>query len=162
MLWNGDFSVGHKYDYCYSLEVKEAEQFMGMTVTTGEGVCRNNSDFLRDVMVALGYEAYSISNSMYDTDENKVDYDNHKYTLIYDEGKYFIFDLTNRVVLEFENICFTKDIDSGRLKANLNLLDNWINDRIDAKNVIRLIIDTLINSEEYNSEDIKQSITSVL
>lgn len=162
MLKNGLFSYNHTF--CYSENLVEVYTFKGMTVATGKGVCRTEGYFLCDVLKAMGYDAYPIYNSIYKTEEEKASISkspNHLFVLIHEGDKYFIYDITNDLFFDIEGFNYAEAND-GQIKSDLNMYVSWLKSNVDTKTVFKLLVNSLVNADEYDEEEIRESADNAL
>lgn len=92
---NGWISLGTEFNY--SDPVLEPVGNMGITIPTGEGVCRNQAFNLFKVYDALGYECGVVYGNLY---EDKVNTDENAHALVYvkEEGHLYLYDPTNKTI----------------------------------------------------------------
>jgi hypothetical protein len=155
-LWNGYFSVNHIYEF--SSESDRVEQYEGMTVTTGKGVCSNNAVFFRDVMRSLGYEAYDIKNDSYlNLEQENPIY--HRYLLIYDGERYIIFDPTWHTYFNIEKINYAESYD-GTIKSEFDIVKPVITSDMTLMDFAHFLYQNIIDKSTYSNEEINKNINA--
>lgn len=132
LLWNGYLSKNKKNVYC----IENRKLILGLfwaDIMDGVGVCLNHADMLKDFLNICGYDASMMINFCGENIDKayKIDIErsitkgkisskissffmsplikkigNHAFTLVYDNGKPYIYDSTNLMALEFENPYF--------------------------------------------------------
>lgn len=131
LMWNGYFSKDKKL--YYQIEKRVLMQGMySYDIMNGNGVCLNFSEMLKDCLNECGYSSAILLNKIENKKELKRDYapdikrnnikpglihktkvallkpitnktGNHAFNLVEDNGKLYIYDVTNLLVLELKN-----------------------------------------------------------
>lgn len=172
LLWNGYFSVTGK-NVSSTKNLLSKNGLFAFDIMNGKGVCIHHSAMLRDFLNECGYKSASLSTNFNKNIE--VDYipkirrrnekgenniplmdclvmpiqkvmGDHEFNLVYEEGRYYIYDATNILLIEIKNVNKAKLVNGTgafSLKPNMSYSSNLPRQS-------RLLLDDFCKTKKFN------------
>lgn len=117
LLWNGYFSENKQFQFQKDGR-KHIRGLYSLDIMKGIGVCLDISDIHKNFLNVCGFDSIIINNGRYKL-FGKNEFGNHASTLIKENDKFYIYDVTNSTMLKIKNCCNAKSIKGKRYKLYL-------------------------------------------